>query len=157
MLVIRKSFFLAILLFCICMPLKAEITQKIYLDESRQTKSIKKFKFQKVGTLSCTNSSCFNKPTDVVISADGSFILVADSPEHSESVASLKKFTFSSNTFINNSSIPLIQGAESTGLLNLIINKNNNKVIVIMGQLRQKVQKFKLLIFLTTQRGNLYH
>ena len=72
------NLFLAIILSLISLQMaaNAESAQKILLNNNATANN--NVRFEKVSTLPCSTQSCFKRPSDAVISNDGSFILVVD-------------------------------------------------------------------------------
>src|SRR3989338_2823211 len=116
--------------FLFIFPLRsvAETTEKLHINNTKIQKVLKN---QISSTLSgCTNQGCFKRPNDVVISNDGSFLIVVDSSNHEEEGIYLKKFTYTQKGFIDSIIIPLVQGSHASPLLNIGINNKNNKLYV---------------------------
>ena len=108
-------------------PAYAESTEKLYIGSNNNFKL--NYYFQTVGILGCTPSGCIQRPSDVVISSDGSFIVVADSVTDGAQ-ARLRLFNFSGKDFTGINDLVLPDNSLSGSLLNLKISKNDKKVVV---------------------------
>ena len=82
----------------------------------------------------CFNSTCLSDPTDVVISDDGSFLLIVDSANEPY----VRRLNFSSGGFINKSLIPLNESNLDQIPLKIGISKSGEKAFVFKEGLPEK-------------------
>ncbi len=124
------NLFLSLILFLAGFYLvtNAESTQKIFLNNSIPAKN--NIRFEKVSTLPCTTQACFKRPSDAVISNDGSFILAVDSSTSGISGINLKKFNFAAGNFTNALTLPLIQKSTNSPLLDITLNQNSSRAVI---------------------------
>ena len=124
------NLFLAIMLTLtgLYLAANAESTKKIFLNNTASINN--NIRFEKVGTLPCTSSTCFKRPNDAVISNDGSFILVVDSSNPGVSGINLKKFNFTGGNFTDALTLALIQKSTNSPLLDITLNQNNSRAVI---------------------------
>ncbi|MBI2995543.1 MAG: Ig-like domain-containing protein [Candidatus Melainabacteria bacterium] len=112
----------------------AETIQKLFLNKNtNQNNYNQDLRFEKISLLpNCSSITCFKRPNDIVISNDGSFVLVVDSLTSGNQGINLRKFdfSFSLNSFVDSGVIPLIQESTTNPLLNIGLSQNNQKVFV---------------------------
>ena len=121
--IFSSLFLLFCSLFLSCLCVNAETLQTIYLNDGHTSS-----RFQSVNDLPCSGQACFQSPNDAVIASDGSFVVVADSV--SSSSINLRRFNFSSNSFIDAATIPLSLSSSSAQAISIALNNKNNKVAV---------------------------
>lgn len=123
--IVRLNLILAISLlscFIFANNLRAETVETIFLN--------KNLRFEKIeAPPSCIGKVCFKRPNDIAVSSDGSFIVVVDSGKPDDPTIYLRKINVLSKDK-EGELIPLTQASLETPLLNLSINKDNNKVLV---------------------------
>lgn len=76
----------------------------------------------------CDSTSCFSKPSNIVLSSDGSFLVVLDSV--SPQGPYLRKLKFNSNNFTDDTRIQLKQSQLVNPNFTTILSQDNKKVLV---------------------------
>ncbi len=125
---INLSLAIILLLTSLYLSANAESIQEIPLNNNVPITN--NTRFAKASTLSCTTRECFKRPSDTVISNDGSFILVVDSSTPGVNGINLKKFNFTAGNFTDTLTLPLIQQSTNSPLLNIALNQNSTRAAI---------------------------